>query len=223
MLPFPGGIEAISNGLLVFSAIAAFLYLGALKQPLSLKRAGVKSLAVFLLGMIALSQGAATALVVGLLLASFGDFCLSMPGENSFQIGLTGFLGAQLAYVVMFVGMTDADTFLWLSRPWRIALALILIAHTTRFAMILWKRMPNELRPQVIAYAMIITLMCVTALGVAPPLVIIGVALFVLSDTLIGYEKFVWPSGSPNLDWSEPIVWLSYYSAQIFIVLGTLQ
>lgn len=222
MLPFAGGITAASNGLLVFSAIAASVYLAALKHPLSLKRAIIKTITVFLLGVIAWQEGGPAALIIGLFLAAFGDFCLATPGEYSFQIGLSGFLGAQLAYVVLFVEMTNEITFVMITEPWRAMLAVIAIAHTARFGAKLWGHMPNELRPQVIAYAMIITLMSVTALGVANPVVIAGVALFVISDTLIGYEKFIWPRGVDQYAWSEPAVWISYCLAQALITLGIL-
>ncbi len=220
MLPFPGGIEALPNGLLMFSAAAAVLYLIALRQPASLKRAIVKTLSIALLAGIALTQGAPLALLAALFLACTGDFLLAMDGEMSFQAGLSSFLMAQVALVIYFLSQYSAEPMLWLAEPWRIALAGVAVVHSIYLARILWQKLPQELGALIMAYAVVITVMALFALAYAPPMVLAGVALFYLSDTLIAHEHFLMDTKVNQHPVISPAIWVTYFFAQSLIVLG---
>ena len=171
MLPFPGGIGATANGLLVFSVVAAILFLFTLRSPPSLKRAIVKTIGILFLAGIAYDQGAPLPLLLALLFASFGDFLLAFDGDRNFQLGLGGFLLAQVALVVLFLS-DGSSTALWSVEPWRIVLALLVLAHSVRLAIILWRKLPRAMGGQIVGYALVITMMGIAALGYATPAVI---------------------------------------------------
>ncbi len=221
MLPFPGGIDAAANGLLVFSVVAAILFLFTLRSPASLKRAIIKTIGILFLAALARDQGAPLPLVLALLFASFGDFLLAFDGERNFQLGLGGFLLAQVALVGLFLndGSTKA---LWLAEPWRIIIALLILAHSVRLATILWRKLPKAMGGQIVAYALVITMMGIAALAYATPTVISGVMLFILSDTLIAYERFMLDVEVNQHPWISPTIWVTYFCAQLIILLGTL-
>lgn len=221
MLPFPGGIGATANGLLVFSVVAAILFLFTLRSPPSLKRAIVKTIGILFLAGIAYDQGAPLPLLLALLFASFGDFLLAFDGDRNFQLGLGGFLLAQVALVVLFLS-DGSSTALWSVEPWRIVLALLVLAHSVRLAIILWRKLPRAMGGQIVGYALVITMMGIAALGYATPAVIAGVMLFILSDTLIAYERFMLDFEINQHPWISPTIWVTYFAAQLTILLGTL-
>jgi uncharacterized membrane protein YhhN len=222
VLPFPGGIEALPNGLLIFSAAAASMYLAILRQPASLKRAIVKTLSIALLAGLALTQGAPIALIVALCLAGTGDFLLATDGELSFQAGLSSFLLAQAALVIFFLTQYSAHAMHWSAEPWRIGLAAIVVGHSAYLAHILWRKLPRELGAQLMAYAVVITVMALFALAYAPLTVLAGVGLFYFSDTLIAHEHFLMDTQVNHHAVVSPLIWITYYLAQLFILLGVL-
>jgi uncharacterized membrane protein YhhN len=222
VLPFPGGIEALPNGLLIFSAAAALLYLAILRQPASLKRAIIKTLSVTILTGLAITQGAPIALLIALLLACAGDFLLAMDGETSFQAGLSNFLMAQVALIIFFVSHYSNQPMRWMSEPWRIALAGMTVFHSIYLAGTLWRRLPRELGALIVAYAVVITVMGLFALAYAPMTVLGGVALFYFSDTLIAHEHFLMDTKVNQHPVVSPLAWITYYLAQTFILLGVL-
>jgi uncharacterized membrane protein YhhN len=222
VLPFPGGIEALPNGLLIFSAAAALLYLAILRQPASLKRAIIKTLSVTILTGLAITQGAPIALLIALLLACAGDFLLAMDGETSFQAGLSNFLMAQVALVVLFLSHYSTAPMRWSAEPWRIAVALATVGHSIYLARILWQKLPQELGALIVAYAVVITVMALFALAYAPLVVLAGVALFYFSDTLIAHEHFLLDIKVNQHPLVSPLAWISYFLAQSLIVIGVV-
>lgn len=221
MLPFPGGIGTTANGLLVFAVIAAFLFLLVLRAKPTMNRAIVKTIGILLLAAIAHNQHAPLPLLCALLFAAFGDFLLAFDGEKNFQLGLGGFLLAQVALVVLFISCGSL-TAQWAAEPWRIILALVIVAHSVRLATILWRKLPRAMGSQIVGYALVITMMGVAALGYATPAVIAGVMLFILSDTLIAYERFMLEGEVNQHPWISPTIWITYFAAQLTILLGTL-
>lgn len=221
MLPFPGGIGATANGLLIFAVVAAILFLFTLRSAPSLKRAIIKTIGILFLAAIARDQGAPLPLILALLFASLGDFLLAFDGDRNFQLGLGGFLLAQVALVVLF--LSDCSTAaLWSIEPWRVVLALLILAHSVRLATILWRKLPRAMGGQIVGYALVITMMGVAALGYATPAVVAGVMLFIVSDTLIAYERFMLDVEINQHPWISPTIWVTYFAAQLTILLGTL-
>jgi uncharacterized membrane protein YhhN len=222
VLPFPGGIETLPNGLLIFSAAAAMIYLAILRQPASIKRTIVKTLSIALLGAIALAQGAPLALIAALILACIGDFLLSTDGETSFQAGLSSFLLAQVALVIFFLTQYSSQPMFWSAHPWRIALGAAAVLHSIYLARILWRKLPRELGAQIMAYAVVITVMALFALAYAPLTVLAGVVLFYFSDTLIAHEHFLMETKVNQHAVVSPLAWITYFLAQCLIVLGVV-
>ena len=222
MLPFPGGIEALPNGLLIFSAAAASLYFFIIPQPSSPKRAVVKTLSIALLVCAALVSGGPLVLIVALALASAGDFLLAMDGDAMFQAGLSSFLLAQIALVILFAGQYGDEPMRWASEPWRALPALACAAHSVYLARILWRKLPRELGAQIVAYALVITVMALFALAYAPLMVLAGVTLFYVSDTLIAHERFLLEGDINRHPVISPLIWVTYYVAQTLITLGVL-
>jgi uncharacterized membrane protein YhhN len=222
VLPFPGGIDRLPNGLLILSAAAACLYLFLIPQPASLRRALIKTLAIALLAGIALANGAPTVLIIALALAGAGDFLLALEGEAMFQAGLSSFLLAQIALVFLFVGHYDNAPMRWTAEPWRFLPALACIGHSAYLGQILWRKLPRELGAQIAGYALVITVMALFALAYAPLTVLSGAALFYLSDTLIAHERFMLEGEIDQHPILSPLIWITYYLAQALITLGVL-
>lgn len=218
MMPFSGGIENVSNGALIFSALAALLYLFALEQPESLRRSAVKTLSVLLLGLVAVSQNAPVLLIMGLGLSALGDYFLSREGERNFLFGLGSFLAAHIAYVALFYGM-GSGVFALLE-PWRVAVAIVTLVLCFGMLRILLPRVGSELRLPVSVYVVAIEAMGLAALTTNIPLVIIGALLFMASDTILAWEKFVETGASSRRSVMRVAVWALYYAAQLLIMLG---
>lgn len=222
MLPFAGGLAAVPNGLLVFSGAASFLFLMLLRQPASQKRAMVKAASVLLLALLAALTGGPYALLAALLLAAIGDYLLAFDGPNFFQLGLSSFLLAQVAFVLLFFTHYEDLPVLLFDPPWRAALAMAAFAHSIYLAMLLWRKLPRDMGAQIVAYACVITLMALAALTYAPIIVVAGVALFYLSDTLIAYERFILDVKVNEHPIIAPVIWVTYYVAQVAITLGVI-
>lgn len=222
MLPFPGGIEALPNGLLIFSAAASSIYLGILRQPASFKRALIKTLSIALLLGVAVAQGAPMSLIIALVLACAGDFLLAIDGETSFQAGLSNFLMAQVALIVFFVSHYSNLPMRWTLEPWRMAVAAAVVLHSVYLARVLWRKLPRELGALIVAYAVVITVMALFALAYAPLVLLTGVALFYFSDTLIAHEHFLMDIKVNQHALVSPLAWITYFLAQCLIVIGVV-
>jgi uncharacterized membrane protein YhhN len=191
-------------------------------HPVTLKRAVIKTIAIALLDGVALAKGAPVALIIALTLAGTGDFLLALGGDAMFQAGLSSFLLAQIALVFLFMGHYDDAPMRWADEPWRFLPALICVLHSAYLGRILWRKLPRELGSQIVAYALVITVMALFALAYAPLTVLAGVALFYLSDTLIAHERFLLEGEVDQHRVLSPLVWVTYYLAQALITLGVL-
>lgn len=220
MLPFPGGISAAQNGFLIFSVIAALLYLFTLNAPPSVKRALVKALSIVLLAGIVFASDGPLVLLVALLLASIGDYLLAFDGETAFQSGLASFMLAQVALIVLFLLQPSDAPILLLGELWRLALAPFVIGHSVWMSWMLWKKLPREMGALVVAYGAVITVMALSALTFGSVTVVAGVSLFYLSDTLIAHERFLMTGEVNKHPLISPAIWVTYYAAQVLITLG---
>jgi uncharacterized membrane protein YhhN len=182
----------------------------------------IKTLAVALLAAAALASGGPIFLNIALALACAGDFLLALEGDGMFQAGLSSFLLAQIALVFLFVSQFDEEPMRWASQPWRVLPAVLCAGHSVYLARMLWRKLPRELGAQIIAYALVITVMAQFALAYAPLAVLAGVTLFYFSDTLIAHERFM-PEGRVSQHrLISPLIWITYYLAQALITLGVV-
>lgn len=219
MLPFPGGIEATENATLAFSIVAAALYAFILEMRPSWLRSAVKTLSTALLAVLAWLLRAPDLLIVGLALGSLGDLLLSRPGDKAFLGGLASFLAAHIAYVVLFLQQGAGLSVLTLE-PWRGIAAIFVAVFALSMLLVLMRRVPPAMRVPIVAYSMAILLMGVTVLTTSNWMVIAGAVLFMASDALLGWERFVAPGISTFRSMQRLAVWALYYLAQLLITLG---
>ncbi len=159
------------------------------------------------LGATATTYG--TLVLAALLLSWVGDALLLSSAERVFLAGLAAFLLAHAAYAAAF----------WTTGPLRIAFAPALLcfgiagAGTLRW---LWPHLSTGDRPPVVAYVLVIVVMCATATGssqaVASLVPAVGAACFMASDVAVARDRFVLRSFANRL-WGLPL----YYSAQLLL------
>lgn len=219
MMPFAGGPDSLSNGTLLLSVITAFFYLVMLRRPASWRRTAVKAGSVALLAVLALLEGGPTLLVGALVMSALGDAFLAHDGEKAFLGGLASFLAAHLVYVALFAGVGAGIEILSV-QPWRLALPM---AVTLAALPLLRRLLPAAgpgMRAPVAIYAVAIIAMMWTSATVAAPVVMVGAALFVVSDAILAMAKFLFAPASRHHVWAAPAVWVLYYLAQVAITLG---
>lgn len=220
-LPFAGGIDSLPNGTLLLSVIAALLYLPVQGREPSLRRSVVKTASTALLAALAFIEGGPWLLVAALALSAAGDFFLSRDGERSFLAGLASFLAAHVAYVPLFLSVGGGtDILLW--QPWRIGLAVLGILGAGFLLRLLLPAAGPQMRAPVALYTTAILAMLLAAATVPAPVIVVGAALFVASDSLLAIGRFLLPAGSPRQRPVGTAVWVLYYLAQAAITLGFL-
>lgn len=220
-MPFPGAIDSLSNGTLLFSAIAALFYLLMQGRPPSWRRTVAKAGSILLLAVLAAIEGGPLLLVVALVLCAVGDAFLAQEGERAFLAGLAGFLAGHLAYAVLFAG-TGGGMEILAAQPWRAALPVLGILVAILLLPRLLPALGPTLRIPVMAYIAAILAMMLTAATVPAPLVLFGAALFLASDAILAVERFLFAEQSAHRAWTAPTVWILYYLAQLSITLGFL-
>jgi len=178
----------------------------------------VKGAAVFLLALIAWRQLKSTngrLLALGLLISSVGDVFLRIDGVGLFVQGLASFLIAHLCYVAIFVRLTGRP--LSLSGLKKISIVLLLI-YGVALAGWLVPHLGAYTAP-VMVYAVAITAMGVTSVmaGFSRPWVALGAVLFILSDSAIAIDKFLF-----SVEGIGYFIWPSYYIGQLLIMTGII-
>jgi uncharacterized membrane protein YhhN len=159
--------------------------------------------------------------VVGLALGLAGDIFLMFRGESFFKAGLASFLMGHIAYVIGFAFSGSLGNTVWV-----VMLAVLPMVILAFFYRLIITKVVGTLKPPVIAYSLVINLMLFMALlniirgewgTTATILSIAGSALFVLSDTLLAYDRFARPPGPPR---DELWVMITYHLAQISIAVA---
>jgi uncharacterized membrane protein YhhN len=83
--------------------------------------------------------------------------------------------------------------------------------------LIIWPDLAEMLYP-VIAYSVVLSAMAITAqYSQFPALAAIGALAFFASDTMLALSIFGHPFAG-----SRPLVWITYYAAQLMITVGVL-
>jgi uncharacterized membrane protein YhhN len=148
-------------------------------------------------------HGFRAGVLAGLLLSLVGDIALMLP-VDAFAAGLGAFLLAHLAYIGAFLRRAAGPAAL-------AALALYALLAVFLLARLL-PNVPPGLQWPVLAYVAVLVGMAALAFGargVAGPGLALGGALFVLSDGLLAWDRFVVPLPLAPL-W----VLASYWGAQ---------
>ncbi|WP_050931821.1 lysoplasmalogenase [Aestuariivita boseongensis] len=203
------------------AAACAVAYWAQVLSPPDVLRSLVKTLSVALLALIAavMWQGA---LALALAFCAVGDALLSRPGERAFALGIAAFAAGHLAYVSLFLTQPGADLNRLLNAPQAFAVIGLLALGATLALRIL--PATGALRIPVALYIPIILSMSLAALSLSPSpatgLILLGAALFLLSDSLLAVETFLLKDGMPLARALARIVWPSYWAAQALFLAG---
>jgi uncharacterized membrane protein YhhN len=146
--------------------------------------------------------------VLALVLSLAGDVLLMLP-RNLFVAGLASFLLGHVAYVAGF-GLGEA----W---PWVLGVAVVAGIVGTPILRALLARGDKELVGPVVAYMTVISVMVACAMGTGDAVAIAGAVLFMISDSLIAWNRFVRP-----LAWAPVTIMVTYHLAQAGLVLSLL-
>jgi uncharacterized membrane protein YhhN len=175
----------------------------------------IKSLPIWTLALVAYLEaptGIKRPLALSLAFSGMGDFALNTPQEMAFPIGMAAFLLAHLCYLWIFSRTLRKWADLDLSR--RVVLGLIAVYAITMGVVVLPKT--GSLLPAIAVYFAVLSLMAAASFAsLAPRWTRMGAVLFVISDTLIGIDKFLMP-----IEFRHLAVMGTYYAAQFLILAG---
>lgn len=146
-------------------------------------------------------------LLLALAFGMGGD--LGMAFDN-FLAGLGLFLIGHIFYTLLWCRQLD------FSRSWRVLPLLLLVALGGYYLL----PHTGEMTAYVVIYLSVITLMAAAA-SISPivnVLGLIGVYSFLLSDFVIGWNRFVEP-----LAWSPGVIMITYYLAQLLMLVSVIQ
>jgi uncharacterized membrane protein YhhN len=149
--------------------------------------------------------------IVALALGAVGDVFLMLPRDR-FEAGLAAFLAGHLAYIAGFhaAGVPVGTTALWLAvLVLPVSLALLPIIRGARRAG------HHAVAGPITLYALVISAMTASALAGRSPLAAVGALLFLASDGLIGFRRFVGARG-----WMGLGVIVTYHLGQAGLVLS---
>lgn len=154
--------------------------------------------------------------LAALVLSLAGDVALLSESEARFVAGLASFLLAHVAYVVAFAltGMPSGRLAL-------VGAALVVVAAVTagrRIVPAAAREGGAALGGACAAYMAVIGVMVVAAWATGRPLVALGATVFMVSDTVLAWNRFVRP-----LRWGTLAVMGTYHVGQVLIVLGLLR
>lgn len=166
------------------------------------------------LGSGALDSGYGAWIFAGLVLSMAGDVLLMFEATTSFLAGLVAFVLGHVAYIAAFfvLGVSSVWSMTALAGAAIVAWVVIrwLIPHVER-----------EMRVPVLVYAGVISLMISLAIGTRgnghTPLIVIGAALFYVSDLYVARDRFVTPSLA-NTMIGLPL----YYGGQVLLALSVM-
>ncbi len=151
-------------------------------------------------------------IIAGLVFSLLGDIFLMLP-KDKFVQGLASFLMAHIFYIVAF--SSGFGPFL------EIGYLIPAVIYTSVF---LWILLPKtgKMKIPVLIYALVLMIFLWQALGrfyylgnQASLFIIIGAVLFVISDTILAYSRFI-----KNYSTSAALIHTTYWGAQVFIALS---
>lgn len=214
----------------LFVLITGAAIIGAIQPELSFLHLSTKPLIVLsLLACVVMnwrssSKGILGLLMVALLFSLLGDILL-MPsfGEGFFLFGLVSFLLAHLIYIWLFLKVPARPLEIPFIRrnPWMIFL-MILYGGWMYLKV---KDGAGEIAWAVLVYIIVIMSMAITAFNRQGAissrsfrLVVIGALLFMISDSVLAWNRFVEP-----IDLSPLYILSTYAFAQLLITRGILE
>lgn len=214
-----GGIQSPPFATLIFSVAAALLCLATEGYPPSIRKTGVRFLPVALLAVLVVLYDGPILLVLALFFAAIGDVLLVQGQVRAFITGLGAFLAARVTLSVMFIlfgSPLNAQ-----AEPWRVVVVAVLMLATGLTVPRLWPY-SGPLKWPIIVYAVVLVVMAAAASLVPPALVLAGIVLIVISDLMMGSERFLLPTDRKSPLWISRMTWLARYLGQAVIAFVTL-
>jgi uncharacterized membrane protein YhhN len=147
---------------------------------------------------------------VALLLSLAGDVFLMLP-RDLFVAGLGSFLLAHVAYVVAFTRHGGSATALVESAV-VVVVAAILVGRPVILGV---RRADPAMVGPVVAYIVVLGAMVTTAIATTTALLAVGGILFMASDSLIAWNRFV-----RERPWAPLAIIVTYHLAQAALVTG---
>ncbi|HVO78539.1 MAG TPA: lysoplasmalogenase [Candidatus Bathyarchaeia archaeon] len=207
-----------SRPILLLSAAASLIFLFASPLVASDWTVIFKVASVALLAALGfrVSRLLGTALTFG----AAGDFLLGVHRlgnfgtEQLFLFGLGAFLLGHLVYIAMFRKYRAPNW--WKPSPAR-TLGILAVVFALGSVLGVLRNSLGPLLIPVVIYALVLAAMAISALlaEIGNPLAAIGALCFVASDAMLAIAKFRGPFAG-----HEPLIWISYYLAQLLIFLG---
>jgi uncharacterized membrane protein YhhN len=153
----------------------------------------------------AYARHAPAPLVLGLVCSLAGDVFLMLP-VDLFAAGLGSFLAAHVCYLVALAVPGDQRIF------WTLGL---LIATAPLGRHILRAVPGTPLRAACVVYLLALVAMTGSALAAGPLITAVGGLLFLASDTLLAWNRFVRP-----WRWAHTLVMITYHLGQLGLAWG---
>jgi uncharacterized membrane protein YhhN len=189
--------------LIAFLVFATSNWAAVVREDTALNYLTKPAALVALLIYAAMGDAPSAWLIAALALSLLGDVYLMLP-TDAFAAGLAAFLLAHVAYIADLDGSLAARAVWW-----------IVIGGVTAP---LWLRIvrgapAGATRTAVASYIAVIGLMVASALASGSRIAIVGALLFVSSDTILGWNRFVQP-----LTWARAALIVTYHLGQFGLV-----
>lgn len=158
------------------------------------------------------TQALGIIILLALIFSVVGDGFLARNNDRMFLFGLGSFLLGHVFYVVAMLILADFSQL----AGWQYAVAGALVVAAGAMIGMLWSG-AGSMRWPVVAYATTIALMGISAVfsNAYGGWVIVGAVLFMISDSVIGIERFRQPFPGSRLT-----VWVTYMAAQYLLLFG---
>jgi uncharacterized membrane protein YhhN len=164
-------------------------------------------------------------LVIAALVAAWiGDYFLLKDGESDFITGLDCFLVMHVIYIIYFWRIKSLFP---VKDPMNVWLPFLLIAVFDAVVMMQLLPLAGKLANPLLGYMVVISVMFIMACNVlsnkksktlAAPFFIPGALMFILSDTILGFNMFLWEDHLVGI-----AVMLTYGYAQHLVVHGCIK
>jgi uncharacterized membrane protein YhhN len=200
-----------SRTIWLIAAVAAALYCALLALRPYPGDVALKTTMCVLLALVAW-RAQFRLFAAALLFSAAGDALLGSDGQRWFVPGLAAFLTTHLLYATIF--LRDPRLPRTPLRGGRKFAAVAVPLFAIVYAAFLFPRL-GALAVPVVGYIAAIVAMAVIALRVAAVSVPIGAIMFMVSDSLLAFDKFV-----SSEAWIGPLIWITYAAAQLLIVYG---
>jgi len=148
--------------------------------------------------------------IVALAFCLIGDVALLHATETRFLVGLGAFLVAHLAYVWAILETVRAEGFPW---PVLVAVPFLAVLHAKAGRDIVRHSGPQK--GPVFVYQLVLFVLVLVAAGTGDWLLLLGCLVFVVSDTVLGHDRFV-----HERHWAPLTVIVTYHVAQTLIVVA---